>query len=331
LQTSEKMRRLRALSTPGGIIAAMAIDQRKSLRRMLAGAAGVGLDEMPDGRLSEFKAAVTRALTPYTSAVLLDTEYGLPARSERAAGCGLLLAYEMDGYDNPRPNKMLALMPNLSVARLRDLGADGVKILLTYTPFDDPAANDAKHALIERIGNECQAMGVPFFLAPVGYDPAGLDVSSCEYAKRKPEIVIRTMEEFSKDQYRVDVLKVEFPVNAAYVEGSPVFSGERAYSYGEALEFYVRADAAARRPYIYLSAGVSGAHFAEQLRMAAAAKARFSGVLCGRVTWQEGAVVYARHGLKALEKWLASDGVRNIQAVNECLKSATPVTNATAA
>src|SRR5690349_17234414 len=126
-----KKDRLDKLSNSRGVIAALAIDQRGSLRRMIAEAAAAPVDSITDAQLAEFKAVVTRALAPHASAVLLDPEYGLEA-TKTINGTGLLMAYEMDGYDNPRPNKMLALMPELSVRRLRDLGADGIKILLTY-------------------------------------------------------------------------------------------------------------------------------------------------------------------------------------------------------
>ncbi len=103
------------------------MDQRKSLRRMISEAAGADLGEIPDERLAEFKSAVTQVLSEESSAILLDPEYGLEASKKRSSHCGLLLAYEMDGYENPRPNRMLALMPNQSVRRLRDLGAEGIK------------------------------------------------------------------------------------------------------------------------------------------------------------------------------------------------------------
>lgn len=320
----EKSERLRKLSTSRGVIAALAMDQRKSLRMMIASAAGVDSDRVTDSQLGEFKSAVTRLLTPHASAVLLDPQFGSGAFDQRAPGCGLLMTYEADGFENPRPHRMLALMPEYSVQRLRDLGADGVKILLSWTPYDDESANDRKRVPVERIGAECEAVGLPFFLEPVGYDPGGMDVKGIEYARRKPDVVIRTMEEFSKDRYRVDVLKVEFPVNAAFVEGSAVSRGESAYTRAEALDFFRRADAAARRPYIYLSAGVGNAQFAESLHLAAEAGARFSGVLCGRATWQDGVPAYAQGGLKAFEEWLSRDGVRNIRAVNDALQAATP-------
>jgi tagatose 1,6-diphosphate aldolase len=309
-----KAKRLKSLSTPDGIIAALAIDQRKSMRRMIADAAGKPIEQITDAHLIEFKSAVTQALTPHASAVLLDPEYGIEAASKRAPGCGLLIAYEMDGYENPRPHKMLALRPELSVSRIRDLGADGVKILLTYTPFEDQAANDAKHALIERIGAECEALDMPFFLEPVGYDTQGADPKSCEYARLKPEIVIGSMEEFSKPVYKVDILKVEFPVNAAYVDA--------AYTRLEALDIFRRADKSTNLPYIYLSAGVSMEQFKAQLNLAAESGACYCGVLCGRATWQEGAAAYARGGLSALSEWLTNEGVPKMKALNQCLKPA---------
>ncbi len=298
------------------------MDQRKSLRQMIAAAQRNRPEEISDQQLSEFKRAVTKVLTPNVSAVLLDSEYGLDAAAERAQGCGLLMTYEADGYENPRPHRMLALTPGLSVRRLRDLGADAVKILLSYAPDDNAAVNDEKCAWIERIGNECESLDMPFLLEPVVYDPAGLDPKSLEFSKRKPEAVLRVMAEFSKPLYKVDVLKVEFPVVAAFVEGSAVYSGQRAHSMREAINWYREVDAVAQRPYVYLSAGISSSEFVASLRMAAEAAAQFSGVLCGRANWQGGITEYARGGSAALLRWLESEGLRNVNAVNECLERA---------
>ena len=326
--SSGKRKRLEALSTPGGIIAALAMDQRKSLRRMMAEAARCDLSQIPDDRLAEFKTAVTQVLSEETSAILLDPEYGLEAAKARAKNCGLLLAYEMDGYENPRPHRMLALMPNQSVRRLRDLGAQGIKILLHYAPHDDPTANDEKCALIERIGNECEALDMPFFLEPVAYDPNGLDPRSLEFARQKPHWVISMIEEFSRDIYKVDILKVEFPVIAAYTEGCSVYEGQRAYDLDEAIKWFQVADSTAQRPYIYLSAGVSSPEFLESLRLAVKAGARFSGVLCGRANWQHGVRDYAKSASEfypdRLTHWLRTSGIENVRNINKLLNSARP-------
>ena len=90
-----------------------------------------------------------------------------------------------------------------------------------------------------------------------------------------------------------------------------------------ALDLFRKAAAVASKPFIYLSAGVGNAQFTESLRMATEAGTDFSGVLCGRATWKDGMPIYATKGLAALEDFLSTKGVENINAVNAALKGAT--------
>ncbi len=315
---------MKKLSNADGIIAAAAMDQRGSLQKSLATAKGVDKKEITPEMMSEFKTAVTRILTKHASAILLDPEFGLDAAKARAADAGLLLAYEETGYDNTQPGRLPDLLPHVSVKRIVDWGADAVKILIYYTPFEREDLNDIKHAFIERVGAECESYDIPFFLEFVGYDPKGGDEKGVEYAKIKPEVVIGSMKEFSKPQYKVDVLKVEVPINAEFVEGSSVYKGQKAQGYQEAMELFRKAADEASKPFIYLSAGVGNAQFVESLKMAKDAGTDFSGVLCGRATWKDGMPIYATKGLKALEDFLETKGVENINAVNAALKGATP-------
>jgi tagatose 1,6-diphosphate aldolase len=315
---------MKALSNDAGVIAAAAMDQRGSLQKSIAAAKGVDPKTVTSEMMSEFKIAVTKVLTPHASAILLDPEYGIPATKARSSNAGLLLAYELSGYDNTQPGRLPDLLPQVSVKRIKGWGADAVKILIYYTPFDDKKVNDIKHAFIERIGAECATYEIPFFLEFIGYDPAGGDEKGKDFAAKKPEIVTKSMQEFSKPQYMVDVLKVEVPINAEYVEGSSVFKGQKAYSRAEALKHFQNAAAVAAKPFIYLSAGVGNAQFVESLNMAAESGTDYSGVLCGRATWKEGIPIYAKQGAKALEDWLSKEGVKNINAVNAAIKTAKP-------
>jgi len=321
--TPGKQKGMQAVSNSRGVIAAAAMDQRGSLKSAIAKDKGGDKNAVTNDMMSEFKTAVTRILTPHASAILLDPEYGLPAAKVRAKNAGLLLAYEKSGYDNTQPGRLPDLLDNYSVRRVVAAGADCVKILLYYTPTDSAKINDVKHAWVERIGAECQAADVPFFLEFVGYEE-GVDEKGIEFARKKPQIVATSMEEFSKPQYGVDVLKVEVPVNMAYVKGARSCKGESAYTREEAKEHFRRAASMAKKPFIYLSAGVSNDTFNETLELAAEANTNFSGVLCGRATWKEGIPVYAKQGLKALEDWLSKQGVENIENVNKRLAAAKP-------
>ncbi|MBO0910987.1 MAG: tagatose 1,6-diphosphate aldolase [Acidobacteria bacterium] len=317
--TPGKLAGLQRVSDKRGVIGAAAMDQRGSLEKSLAKEKG---GEITDTMMEEFKSLVTEVLTPHASAILLDPEWGLPAAKRRATNAGLLLAYEKTGYDKTGPGRLPDLLDHWSAKRLREAGADCVKILLYYTPYDAKDVNDKKHAWVERIGDECRANDIPFFLEFVGYEDGG-DEKGLDYAKKKPHIVTESMREFSKDRYGVDVLKVEVPVNMKFVEGTKSFAGQKAYSKKEAIDHFHQAAGVAKKPFIYLSAGVSNQEFSETLELAGESGVKFNGVLCGRATWKDGIPVYAKQGPAAFRKWLETEGVKNISNVNEKLKAAT--------
>ena len=161
---------------------------------------------------------------------------------------------------------------------------------------------------------------MPFFLEPLVYDEAIGDEKELAFARKKPEYVAQAMQEFSRSRYGVDVLKVELPVNPALVAGTRVFTGEgAAYSRQEAIEHFRNAASTTSLPFIYLSAGNTDEVFCEMLELAAEAGVKYSGVLCGRATWQDAIPVYANQGITALEDWLADRGQQNIRALNDVL------------
>jgi tagatose 1,6-diphosphate aldolase len=317
--TPGKLAGMKAVSTERGVIAAAAMDQRGSLKKALAKEKG---GDISDAMMEEFKSLVTEVLTPHASAILLDPEWGLPASRRRAKNAGLLLAYEKTGYDKTGPGRLPDLLDLWSVRRLKEAGADCIKILLYYTPFDPPPINDQKHAWVERIGDECRANDIPYFLEFVGYEE-GADEKGLEYAKKKPQIVKASMAEFTQPRYGVDVMKVEVPINMKYVEGAKAYAGQKAYTKQEAMQHFRDAASVATTPFIYLSAGVSNAEFTESLELAAESGVKFNGVLCGRATWKDGIPVYGKQGADAFRKWLQDEGVKNINNVNERLKAAT--------
>jgi tagatose 1,6-diphosphate aldolase len=318
--TAGKYKGINAISNERGVIAALAMDQRGSLKKALASAFAKTPD---DAMMSEFKTLVTETLSVYASAILLDPEYGLEAVKHRATHSGVLLAYEQSGYDTTHKGRFPDVMPNWSVQRLVAAGAQGIKVVLYYDPDDDSKINDIKHAFTERIGAECRDSDVPFFLEPISYDDRIGDEKGVAFARVKPAKVQKTMQEFSKPVYGVDILKVEVPVNMRYVEGASANKDAQVvYSRAEAKDHFRAAASAARRPFIYLSAGVTDTVFRETLDLAAEAGTPFSGVLCGRATWQDGIPEYARGGAGALRAWLKGRGKQNIQALNDVLKTA---------
>lgn len=312
-----KYKAMERLSTKNGIITALAIDQRGSLKKMIAQGSESGLG---DQGIIEFKKLISEELTPYSSSILLDPEYGLPASSRRDKESGLLLAYEKTGYDAEEPGRLPDLLEEWSVKRLKESDVDAVKFLLYYDVDEDEKINELKHVYMERVGSECLAEDVPFFLEILTYDSQNEDVKGRGFAEVKPKKVIEAMKEFSKPRYNVDVLKVEVPVNMNFVEGYAE-KGQEVYSQEEARRYFKEQSEATHLPFIFLSAGVSAELFQETVSFAKQAGSTFNGVLCGRATWKNSVDPYAKKGKEAGQNWLRSQGVRNIKALNEVVEA----------
>ena len=313
--TEQKRKYLENLSDKNGFISALAIDQRGALKKMLNKHQE---SEATAEQIKEFKVLVSKHLTKYSSSILLDPEYGLDAAKVRDKDAGLLLAYEKTGYDANAVGRLPDCLVEWSAKRLKEEGADAVKFLLYYDVDESEEINIQKKAYMERVGAECVAEDIPFFLEILSYDCKIDDNSTAEFAKLKPRKVIEAMKEFSNPRYNVDVLKVEVPVNMKFVEG---FSdGETVYTKEEAANYFKLQEESTSLPYIYLSAGVSAKLFQDTLKFAHDSGAKFNGVLCGRATWANGVEVFAKEGEKATVEWLNTIGRKNIEELNEVVE-----------
>ena len=317
--TEQKRKYLENLSDKNGFISALAIDQRGALKKMLNKHQE---SEATAEQIKEFKVLVSKHLTKYSSSILLDPEYGLDAAKARDKNAGLLLAYEKTGYDASAVGRLPDCLVDWSAKRLKEEGADAVKFLLYYDVDESDEINNQKKAYMERVGAECVAEDIPFFLEILSYNYKDADNSTAEFAKLKPRKVIEAMKEFSSPRYNVDVLKVEVPVNMRYVEGFA--DGEVVYTKEEAANYFKLQEEATNLPYIYLSAGVSAKLFQDTLKFACDSGAKFNGVLCGRATWANGVEVFAKDGEEATVNWLNTVGRKNIEELNEVVaKTAT--------
>lgn len=319
--SNEKKQLMKNLLNEHGVIAALAIDQRGALKKMIAKYKPEGANEQD---LINYKKLVSTILTTYCSSILLDPEYGLPAAKMRHNNSGLLLAYEKTGYDATVNGRLPDLLSIWSVKRLKDAGADAIKFLLYYDIDEADSINEQKHAFIERLGAECAYYDMPFYLELVSYDAHNDDSSTFEYAKIKPHKVNDMMKEFSKSCYKIDVLKVEIPVNMKYVEG---FSDSQvAYSKEQAAHYFKQQTESTHLPFIFLSAGVSAELFQQTLFFAKDSGSKFNGVLCGRATWANGVELFIVSGEKAAIEWLETHGKKNIESLNQVLaQTATPI------
>jgi len=268
-----KLRGLQQISDAAGFFTICAIDHRGSLQRALNpdNPKAVGYQAMVD-----FKLDLCRAVVPVASAVLLDPVYG--AAPAIAAGVlpgsrGLLVSLEKTGYSGGAEARVSELLPDWGVPKIKRMGASAVKLLVYYRPDVGEAAR-RKLDLIAGVADECLRADIPLLVEPVSY-PVGIEVDDRSlFARRKPELVIETARQIT--ELPIDVLKAEFPVDLNFEDDE-----------GRLLELCRQLGAAARTPWVLLSAGIDFVHFRKQVEIACRAGA--SGFLAGRALWQEAA------------------------------------------
>ena len=263
--TPGRWRGLRASSTPGSIFTILAFDQRDSYRKMLPKDASYEL-------AVQIKQEIVVKLSDHVSAVLLDSEYGLGPALNMSGHTGLLMALEKSGYSGDSTYRRVAFYDDWSVAKIKQVGAAAVKLLTYYHPGSGPLAEEIE-ALIKQVADECHRHDIPLFLEPVSYSLDGaVPKDSADYARTRPAVVAETARRLSA--LNPDVLKMEFPVDAAFD------SDQRSWQTGcDAVS------AAATVPWVLLSAGVDFDVFAQQVLVACRAGA--SGYLAGRAIWKE--------------------------------------------
>ncbi len=291
---------LKHTSTRDHIFTVLAFDQRGTFRRMLP-------EGTPYEQAAKIKQEIVYALSFYSSAVLLDPEYGLSAALSMAGSSGLLLAVEKSGYSGDSTARHTTFMDGWNASKIKQMGASAVKLLTYYHP-DSGALAEETEALIKRVAEECHQHDLPLFLEPLSYS---LDTSMTkeQFAAERPRVVRETARRLS--QLGADVMKMEFPLDVEFAKDQKVWQTEC-----EAIS------ANCRVPWVLLSAGVDFETFAEQTRIACLAGA--SGFLAGRAIWKEAATMTPA----ARQEFLSATAVpRSMRLAEIATKSARPWTD----
>lgn len=261
-------RSLQQCAQPDGTFAMLAMDQRGSLIQAMNPNAP---DRVTYNEIIALKRDVIGVLSPLSSAVLLDVEYGYGAcvASETLSGqTGLLLALEKSGYDGDPTARRTLLLDDWSVERTAKAGANGVKLLVYYHP-DAPNCED-QEAVVAEVAQQCHAWELPLFLEPLHYslDRSVKTVPNVERRRAIIETARRLV------PLGVDVLKAEFPLNVAESQDQ-----------AEWADACAELSAVCPVPWVLLSAGVDFDTYMAQVAVACDAGA--SGILCGRTVWKE--------------------------------------------
>ena len=199
------VRGLRLITTADGRVAAVAVDQRQALRKMLAAAdAPAGA-----GDLRAFKVAVARAIGDIAPALLVDPQYGLPAVSADPlvpARLPLMVAIEESGTISWQGGERSLALSGWGPQEARNAGACAAK-LLVYLRADHPATLEQGVAYATAVRRSCRLADLPFILELVPFLLAGEDETT--YAAAFGRHVLEIAEIGAS--LVPDLLKIPFP------------------------------------------------------------------------------------------------------------------------
>lgn len=271
-----KALRLLNLLTDERKIAIAAIDHRGLLKKMLH-------PEDPEStttrEISEWKRLMAELYSDKVSALLVDPVYGSSLVGS-GGKCGWLLSMEQTGYLGGQEARVTELIPNWSVARAKELGASGVKLLLYYDPENVELAKHQRE-LAASVAKDAKKEGMVFLLEPLSYKVEG---------SREQEVLKIAREVSDLD---VDIFKFEYP-------------GSR--------EGCLALSTILPKPWVLLSAGVDFDNYQNQLKIACEAGA--SGMAVGRAAWQE----FGQYEPKEREEFLRKVAVNRIEKLTEVVK-----------
>jgi tagatose 1,6-diphosphate aldolase len=285
MRTIGKTRGLARLADTDGHFRMVALDQRPPMFDAIAQARKINRDQVTYADVTAAKRLLVEALAPHCSSMLFDPNFAVPAAIDlMPARCGLIMTLEEHRVEETAGGRKSRVIDNWSVAKIRAMGGDAVKVLAWYRPDADAAVNAHQKKFVREIGEECRCNDIPYVLELLVYPFLGSANHTADYVEspgKLPALVIESVREFAKPEYAVDLLKLESPLAA---NDLPARDGSAAAEAAQKQFDAIGAICSEHDiPWVLLSGGAAHDKFERVLEYAYAAGA--GGFLAGRTIW----------------------------------------------
>ncbi len=305
-----KVRGLQRISNPNGTLTMVATDQNSSMINMIR----ESLERKGEKReptyeeIVDAKITLSAALGPHCTGLLVDAYYGVwntVASFHMPRETGILIRVEKSGGEKNKVKAPLgAVEPGWSVAKIKRIGADAVKLLAQFEPTE-PDSAEHQFAFVQQIYEECRQHDILFLLEPTCFPIGDEKKDSKSFLDRKAQTVIDSAKILSR---YCDIYKAEFPGTFGHESDAQLTKNLEALT------------AASVKPWVLLSAGVDYPAYKKQVEMALQAGA--SGVLGGRAFWKE---YFLQDGQAAREAFARGECTQRVKEIDQLVQSkATP-------
>jgi len=269
---------MRRMADGNGLFKMTAVDQRPPIKRPIARHHGTA--EAPWQAVADFKALLIETLQEQSSAMLLDPHFAIPRGIGKLSPTkGLIVTLEDSAFEETADGRLSREIDDWSVAKIKRMGGDAVKVLAWYRPDAPDHNRQAQKDFTKRIGEACARHDIPFLFELLVYPLKGDAHQTSDYVEmtgKRTDHVLQSVADFASADFGIDVFKLESPVAAKDVPEGGDAKVQAAFDEMGRL---------AGRPWVMLSAGAGKAEFRNILSHAYRAGA--SGYLAGRAIWLE--------------------------------------------
>ena len=259
-----------------------------------------------------FKRHISQYLSEHASAILMDPVYSIPNLINTSNCNGLIITLEDHAFVEKGRGRYSKNINNWTVEKIKKIGGDAVKVLAWYRPDADKKCIQHQKKYIETLGKQCEKYDIPFLLELLVYpfkNEIGYSKDYKEQQNKNQNHVIDSVKEFSKAKYKVDIFKVESPVDSKNLESGKFTK--------ETHEAFAKLSKAMKNiPWVMLSSGMSKKSFFNCLKLAY--KNGASGYLAGRTIWLDAFKDYPNYN--KITNSLSSEGVNYVKKLNALTK-----------
>ena len=215
-----KLIHLNKLCTDKAHFQMLAVDQRPPIFNIISNAMG---REHKYEEVVECKKLITSSLSEHATAILMDPNFSLSNVLQHNKSKGLVITLEEHSFNETDRGRFSENIQDWSVEKIKKIGGDAVKVLAWYRPDADAESIEHQKKYVKKIGEECEKYSIPFLLELLVYPFKDDENHTTEYQeqkKKKTQHVIESVKEFAKDKYKVDIFKLESPVDSSMLEGN---------------------------------------------------------------------------------------------------------------
>ena len=300
-----KLNHLKKLCTDNNHFQMLAVDQRPPIFNLISDANN---GQYTYQQVVECKKLITTHLSQQATAILMDPHYSLSNLLSFNKSKGLVITLEEHNFKETNKGRYSENINNWSVEKIKKAGGDAVKVLAWYRPDAEIESIEHQRNYVQTIGEECEKYSIPFLLELLVYPFQNDENHTTEYVEqkqKKTQHVIDSVLEFAKDKYKVDIFKLESPVDSSQLKDEITPETEDA--------FKKLASATNNKPWVVLSSGMDKDSFYKCLELAY--KNGASGYLAGRTIWLDAFNEYPN--IELVEEGLKTDSASYVKKLND--------------